>query len=173
MQQIVAAYFLTHDFWFSCVNRNRQQNRFCENHRWSYRDIKKIYDNDMSQDRGTSYWRSFVRTVNDLHHKYAWSNWLAYNKFQTVEIRLHQGTLYPLQIINWIKGNLKFVDWSANSSLSEIEELFLNKYSYQFGQSLNKQFEIISNIWNDNKLSDYYLKKINKRKEQRNKYVYS
>jgi len=140
LKAIALAYLASYDVWSLFVNHNRLRNSYCGAHDveiselWACRDFSYFSD---SQDR------------------YQWINFCAYNKFQTFEVRLHEGTLDGCAVKNWVRGHATFMDWAAANGWNIVRNKLLNA-------STTEKLALLRKIWTDAgcaDLADYYEKK--------------
>lgn len=137
---IALAYAYTEKFWFSLVKPRRRNNTYC-----------RPLDTDVATIKlGNSHPRSYDR--------YKWINWQAYDCHSTVEVRLHHGTINGVEVSNWIKAHLRFIDAVMNMSPGKITRLFGNK-------TVEGVMRNMRDIWNDTVLADYYVGKVSDYKD--------
>ncbi len=134
--KIALAYHYTYSLWCRFVSNPRIRNYYCAHHEWDETDI--VSDRDFSD---------FI--YESGNEKYRWFNVAAYLDHRTFEIRIHGGTMNPTKIKNWAKAHLRFIDAVAKMTLEEITDAFA-------GVDVAKQFNIISQIWDDVKLTEFY-----------------
>lgn len=150
---VAAGYLMTEMLWRCFVAPSRQVSKYCVTHRMrpdQYIDLPankmlNALQNDMPEDPG--------------HARRKWINWLAYSKFNTVENRLHQGTLNAEKIINWVKANALFVDWCvAQKTQKKVEELLLEPAT-----SAQKMLDFMAeNVWQDRELANWFAQRAKK-----------
>jgi hypothetical protein len=134
---LAIAYIMTYDVWASFVNNRRRDNRYCRVHEWNYEDIM------------VNPWSVLV---DNLSTRYIWANWEAWRRHNTLEIRLHPGTLDKNKIINWVKVNLWFVDHFCNMSPRQVFDTFN-------GLTNDERFKVMCNIWKDSTICKYYKRR--------------
>jgi hypothetical protein len=142
-KSIALAYAYTCDFWFACVARNRQDNSYCHKNVTAgrvYWDVDTIKAGSDFPGRGQGITR------------YVWLNWAAYAEHNTVEVRLHEGTLDGCAVTNWVKAHLRFIDAVKDMTPGQITRKFGKK-------TLKTQFRNMKDIWMDDELSTYYGRK--------------
>ena len=108
-QRIAYAYSLAFDLWGSLVNRDRLNNNFCETPHYDSTFVRAC--------------RDFDDTFVDAS-RYKFINWRAYRDHGTLEIRGHHGTVKTLDVVNWVKAHLRFVDFVKDKSFDELNDLF-------------------------------------------------
>lgn len=129
LQKIFKAYYNTQDFWFSMVSRSRRHNSYCQ------RLNKEDYDKIMSFRNLDEFIKWFYHSrekveidylMREKYHekRYGWINLHSLFFRDTLEIRLHQGTVNPTKIINWINLHQIFLNHVLNSDLNDL------KFSY-------------------------------------------
>jgi hypothetical protein len=135
---VALAYALTYRIWASFVPDKRRANRYCHSGAWSSYDIlHNTWDQLMRELAGS---------------RYRWCNWMAYSRHNTVEIRLHTGTVEYAKIVNWVKAHVRFVDWAAGHTADEV-------YAKLSGKSQSELFDLMCGIWGDDKLSGFYRRR--------------
>ena len=130
LQAIANAYHTTYILWSKYVNSDRVSNCFCRKHRGlisKYDHLKELHA-----------WIEFGRRTN----RYTWINWDAYRKFRSLEIRLHEGTLNPDRILNWIKAHTAFADWASSAGVERVRKILHHK-------SLKAKQANLHHIWKD------------------------
>lgn len=141
LQRIALAYAYTREFWFGCVAESRRSNHYCHSN---------VYGGDVYWDEHT------IKAGSGRPRpttRYIWANWSAYSAHNTLEIRLHEGTLDGRAVCNWIKAHLRFVDYVKGLTIGQITRIFGNK-------SLKAQMRNMRDLWKDAELSDYYAEKV-------------
>lgn len=109
---VAMGYLSTYDLWGRMVHNRRRANHFCKGSEGVNLDEVKALD-----------FRDLVRKISG-GDRYYWANWQAYYSHNTLEIRLHSGTLSFPKIINWVSMHLRFTDWCANQSASDVSKFF-------------------------------------------------
>lgn len=105
-KSIAYAYRLTYPIWASLVNQYRAHDcRYCCAPNYSAADIV-----------GANSFTSWC----EYRNRYEFINLTAYSKHKTFEIRGHQGTLNPVEVINWIEAHLRFVEFVKGRPLTEL-----------------------------------------------------
>jgi hypothetical protein len=108
-KSIAYAYRLTYPIWASLVNQYRAHDcRYCCAPNYSAADIV-----------GTNNFISWC----EYRNRYEFINLTAYSKHKTFEIRGHQGTLNPVEVINWIEAHLRFVEFIKDKPYTELATL--------------------------------------------------
>jgi hypothetical protein len=124
LKAIACAYLLTYGVWCKFVDPDRIDNNYCRVHNAS---IPELYSS-----------RNFSNFAgNQGRH---WINFSAYNKHSTFEVRLHEGTLDPMAVCNWVKAHATFMDWASKAGWNTVRNSLL---------CLNNadKFEFIAQIW--------------------------
>lgn len=135
---VALAYVMTRNVWASFVTEKRRVNHFCHSGQWGAYDILHSTWDALMQDIGCD--------------RYRWCNWLAYNRHNTVEIRLHTGTVNYAKITNWVKAHVRFVDWAAGHTAEEV-------YAKLGGKTSRELFDMLCGIWGDDELSGFYRRR--------------
>jgi len=115
LKAIAFAYSITYDVWKSCVDSDRVGESWCKIHKYGLADY--LHCTDLAD------WFHFA----NKYTRYAWVNWEAYNKYRSLEIRLHQGTLKADQIKNWISAHTIFVDWASRVGFNGVQHALWEK----------------------------------------------
>ena len=112
LKSVAYAYLKTDSLWRLLVTEDRAKNcGYCRKPSYIRRHIQDI-------DPGA--FADFCEGTD----RYSLCNLQAYTKFGTYEIRLHQGTIHGMEVCNWIKAHLAFVDWAVNRTLDDIDSAF-------------------------------------------------
>jgi hypothetical protein len=135
LQSIAYAYLRTYRIWTRLVNERRADNPMCGEPAYASHDIHNILSFDD--------WHYFVGTRD----RFEFVNWRAWFVHKTLEVRLHEGTLNPTTIINWIKMHSRFVDTVRLLDLSDIDDAF--------GGNHYNQWKAMTDIVGS-ELSDFY-----------------
>ncbi len=141
LRRIAFAYEYTRYVWKELVSKERQDNTWCSSGEFDF-DARKL--------KTKKDWRELAYDTN----RYSWVNWCAYNRFGSLEIRSHEGTVDDVAIKNWTKAHLSFVDWAVKHSISKIEETFSG--------NLVNNFDALCDIWEQaghSNLVAYYIEK--------------
>jgi len=133
---VAYAYKLTYDVWLAFVNSTRRNNHFCKTVEWGRINLEGLDSEEA--------WYHFSRNTD----RYTWVNLAAYARHKTFEIRLHTATLDREKVCNWIKAHTRFIDWAVSKTFDELEDCFHG--------STKAKFRVLSAIWGDAALSDYY-----------------
>lgn len=122
---IAYAYRLTYPFWASFVNSFRANDcRYCKAP--SYRGDELLRDD----------FDYFCRCSD----RYEFVNLAAYRTHKTFEIRGHQGTLNPVEILNWIEAHLRFVEAVENQTPDDLLMLNWKKLKKILGADLARYY---------------------------------
>lgn len=124
LKAIALAYFLTNEVWRGLVDSRRLTNSFCTANCASISDICATSFNDFASGQS----------------RYEWINFAAYRRHRTFEIRVHEGTLDPIAVTNWIRAHATFMDWASEAGWAKVRNTFIcmNK---------DEKFEFISQLW--------------------------
>jgi Putative amidoligase enzyme len=109
--------FKTQKFLRKFVTKNRKYNRFCQMNK------AETFDKQLS-----------------LGDRYYSLNVQAYSRHKTIEVRMHQGTLDPSEIVPWIKLLLKIVNYQA-SVPDKVNTLKQARKQFDFDVDLSKKLE--------------------------------
>jgi|WetSurMetagenome_2_1015567.scaffolds.fasta_scaffold01858_22 hypothetical protein len=133
-KSVAYAYRLTLTLWQHLVHRNRWSNQFCHRPDYAPEDILTA--------------RNF-RDFEDWQSRYHFINLRAYHEHHTYEMRGYQGTLNAVEICNWVKVHLRFVEFVKDKTPDELRLLF--------GVNLRKSKKNMRKIFGV-RLSNYYSK---------------
>lgn len=92
---VAQAYRDTEKFWFTQVSDDRFEGNWCDS-----------IDSEPNA-REHSCWRDFSRRLGG---RYRWVNFTAFSQHGTFEIRLHEGTVDPADVLPWIRAHLRFIE---------------------------------------------------------------
>lgn len=118
LQSIVLAYHLTYSFWKLTVPDHRVTSHWSGQHDYTAADAKVI--------RSKASMQRFAQ-----RDRYEWANFSAYNKFGTVELRIHEATHSAADVVNWIMAHTRFIDAVAGLSSDQLEKIFDRKSGTQ------------------------------------------
>ncbi len=120
LRAIAKAYMASEDAWFTLVSRSRRRNRFAQRARDIY-DFEGLVLNPTGRSHDQicefGYWAN-------RYGRYYWLNLSALRRFNTFEIRLHQGSLNYHKINNWIRAHMYFVEAVRDMSDEDISNRF-------------------------------------------------
>ena len=128
---VVIAYWLFRDVWSAFVSEARRGRFHCAPIKW--RPV--IYDGTVNRIEYTSNhshrgfdlretrYTDFVEKLD----RYCWLNPDAFNKYKTIEVRIHSGTINAKKINNWIIAHLRFIDFMSNLSREALIREFHGK----------------------------------------------
>ena len=109
---IIYAYFNSYRCWATLVDSYRAYDcRWCQ-----CPSIRSDYLFRLNPDQ--------FREWRENASRYEFINIRALDRHQTIEIRGYQGTLNPVEICNWIKAHLRFVDSVENCSQDTLDGYF-------------------------------------------------
>ncbi len=135
LQGIALAYQLTYNVWTEFIKRGRINSSYCSG----------TYDGiDWIKGLGTcDAWRrrSYARG------RYYWVNWAAYKRHNTLEVRMHEGTVDGRKVRNWIRAHTIFADWASNAGYDGVLDAFS-------GCTTQELYAKMSKIWEDAGCSD-------------------
>lgn len=112
-KRIALAYHYTYDFWRGTSHINDSRDIYCESHLWT---PKSLEESGESQDTVKRWTTGFSR--------YAWFNVASYNRFSTVEIRVHEGTRAKTDVVNWVIAHARFIDAVSELTVGQITRIF-------------------------------------------------
>lgn len=141
IKSVALAYHYTYPLWANFVEAGRATTSWCPRHHWNRDDIRGIRD------------KMGVNDFSCRQDRYQWINFAAYNSFGSVEMRLHEATLDPLTVTNWVKANVRFIDGVQNLSEAKIIRIFANK-------SINDLYREFRMIWMDHEVSSFYAARL-------------
>lgn len=120
------------------------------------RDVKLVYENLFKTQR---FLRKFItrnRKIDkryceinkadtfdrqlSLGNRYHALNVESYSKFKTIEVRMHQGTLNPSELVPWIKLLLKIVNYHQSIDV-KVNTLKQARKTFEIEESLSKNLE--------------------------------
>ena len=138
--KVLRAYMYTYEFWTSFISNSRKANYYCAKQHYGEADLV-YYEADMS-------FRDWVSTIC-AGERYQWVNFNSYNRFKTVELRHHAGSLNAEKITNWVKAHTRFIDAVVALPVAEIVRLLK-------GKSTHDQLAVIAGWWDDTALTEHY-----------------
>jgi len=139
--KLLYSYMYTYDFWSRFISRARKENYYCAKHVFTVNDIENGYTNFHE-------WVEYM--PSGPYERYDWVNWRAFLRFKTVELRNHSATLNGEKACNWIKAHTRFIDNVVMHDKADIIQML-------GGATVYDQFKIISEWWDDEDLSEFYL----------------
>ncbi len=142
---VAMGYHLTYDLWSSFVAPSRQRCKYCRRNSYSPDNLLQRSAKDLIH-----------ALLNDpsIEGRRCWVNWHSYGLHNTVELRLHHGTLKYDKISNWVKAHTRFVDWCVEQgSPAKVYELLGKK-------NTRGQFLLVTqDAWKDRPLGRWYRKR--------------
>jgi len=136
LRRIAYAFAKTQEVWQSFTTPYRAKDCcYCTPIRWK---PYQVFSKDV---------RNFGRDQS----RYQWLNLAACERHNTIEIRIHEGTLDGDAICNWIKALVRFADWAAENSRRKVIDPTL-------GDTPEQQWEAIKRIIGTD-LAAYYERK--------------
>ncbi len=145
---VAMAYALTPELWSRFVPNARKSNSYCRQLAVTPEFIENIgeggYDKPM-------YYMACEANRHESH-RYVWCNFAAYEQHGTIEIRLHNGTVKPKEVLNWIKAHTHFVSVVRKMTVAQVKAMFA-------GKSVAGQFRALEQLWKNRDLSEFYRKR--------------
>lgn len=145
---IALGYAFTQKLWFAFVAKSRCESTYCRPHtaiRWPQGQSGGFFK--MEPQR-------IIDSFTNNEDRYRWVNWQSYRQRNTLEIRLHQGTLVYDKIANWVKAHVRFMDWC-----SEGERPMGKVYGAMKDLRLNGK-EMLAflgkEVWKDEELAEWF-----------------
>jgi hypothetical protein len=111
-RSIAYAYLLTQKLWLDLVAEERWENTYCEPSNHSPEEIRNCSEDD------------FHSNFERYGERYSFMNQRAYCDHKTYELRGYQGTLNHVEICNWTKAHLRFVEAVCDKTLDELDVMF-------------------------------------------------
>jgi len=108
-KRIAYAYRLTFKLWQQLVRKDRWINSYCEEPSYNASELRDTHNYTSFECRRS---------------RYEFLNLRAYADHTTYELRAHQGTLDATEICNWVKANLRFVEFCKDTPMAKLTELF-------------------------------------------------
>ena len=115
-KRVALAYHYTYDFWKGTSDINDNRDTYCEEHQWNPTDLA-----DSGETQET------VKRWSTRYSRYAWFNVASYNRFGTVEVRVHEGTREKTDVVNWVIAHARFIDAVSDLTVGQITRLFSNR----------------------------------------------
>jgi hypothetical protein len=113
LKAIAVGYLATYDLWRLFAAPSRGRCKYCRQHVLRAEQALKLKGEDLLH-------RLSHEHESDTERRRRWCNWCCYDKFGTVEIRLHQGTLVAEKVVRWVQAHTRFIDWCAARSAEEV-----------------------------------------------------
>lgn len=127
LKKIMCAYDRLEDFFFSMNPKSRQDNTYCKRlNKYGLQEKLYSHPNSIEEFCSILYDREIysMRDVpHDRHHqtRYYWVNVNSIFYRNTIEIRLHSGTINSTKMINWVRIHKMLLEWLFSHSLWEVE----------------------------------------------------
>ena len=138
LRNIFLCYNVFERYFFEMVEPSRRDNQYCYS---IERRKKELQLNDIMND-----FYQYI-TCSNQHDRYYWTNLTkSFGGRNSLEIRLHHGTLNAEEIINWVKIHLSLVEWALDKDIKRII-------------GLKSSIKTFFNIINDNTLRNYIQRK--------------
>jgi len=144
--KVAFGYTATYDFWSQFITNSRKSNYYCSPHLFSVSSFLQFCEGGT---RGQNF-EDWIYSYAD--QRYTWCNWSAYCRHKTVELRNHPATLDGDDIANWVKAHTRFIDKLSSMEPQDI----INELN---GYSVYDQFNVISEWWDDDDLTEFYRSK--------------
>lgn len=145
LSAVAMGYHMTYDMWSSFVAPSRQRCKYCRKNSCDARKLSTQSPTDLLHS---------ILTDPAIEGRRCWVNWHSFNLHNTVEIRLHHGTLMYEKIANWVKAHTRFVDWCVSKGSHE------EVYKLLAGKTVRQQFLLITQAaWKDRALGRYFRKR--------------
>lgn len=142
MAAVAMGYHLTYDLWSSFVAPSRQRCKYCRKNSYAAEKLSTVSATDLIH---------MILTDPAIEGRRCWVNWHSYSLHNTVEIRLHHGTLMYDKIANWVKAHTRFVDWCSKQGTHEKVYEILGKLT------VREQFLLITqDAWKDRALGRWF-----------------
>ena len=129
LRSVALAYQTSYEAWSLCVDSARLNYSYCRHKENSCADIVQIRDYDG--------WCRYLRGAE----RYSWVNWEAYAKYNTCEIRIHQGTCDGEQVRNWIRAHTVFVEWAVRVGFNVVRAALWCRSDYEKCTCLERIWE--------------------------------
>lgn len=139
---VALGYHMTYDMWTSFVAPSRQRCKYCRRNSYQAKQLALIKGTDIIH-----------RFLNDpsIEGRRCWVNWHSYTTHNTVEIRLHHGSLDYTKISNWVIANTRFVDWCLKQGTAAAV------YERMKGKTVRQLFLLTAQeIWKDRPLARWF-----------------
>jgi len=139
---VAMGYHLTYQLWASFVAASRQKCKYCRRNGYSAEKLLSAPANEVLHLLQTD------PKLPESERRRVWINWHSYKAHTTVENRFHHPTLDYDKIANWVKANIRFVDWCVSLKTHKAV------YDILSGKDTRQQFLLISRLaWKDNGLA--------------------
>lgn len=142
---VALAYYFTESIWSAFVSKARRATHYCAAIQWRpvvyggtvSRIEYKVYNDTTRRDEvknaviraegdgdeeNTPY-KDFAEKID----RYCWFNVRSFEEHETIELRLHPGTISAKKVNNWIIAHLRFIELVANMSREAIVREFHGK----------------------------------------------
>jgi len=145
---IAMGYHMTYKMWASFVAASRQRCKYCRRNGYHPADLSKMAPEEVI--------KSLLHdpALPSNERRRVWINWHSYSAHKTVENRFHHATLDYEKIANWVKANIRFVDWCVSvGDHKKVFEMLSEKDTRQ-------QFLLVSKLaWKDSTLTRWLRKR--------------
>lgn len=137
MKKVILAYYFSEKFWLSLVPASRQNNTFAKSLKTvftaeevsrceSISDLFNLYYERRYASMGKAKERQTQKYPSGggvSQKRYAWMNIHSIILRNTLEIRLHSGTVSAKKIYSWYRLHKKFMRWVERHSMKDIENM--------------------------------------------------
>lgn len=155
IKKVWLGYLIMENVFFSMMPKSRRNNNFCYRFTTDYTVESILRQNNLPKLLSHFYERQIKiksSTPKDSYHskRYYYVNLHVWLSRQTIEYRLHSGTINATKILMWTELNKRFTDWLTSSKTSINDVLSL-------AESEDKFYKIIGF-----RLKNHVTKRINK-----------
>jgi hypothetical protein len=134
LRAVACAYSATSSTWRTFVSSERREDHYCGPESWDCDEVVAQED--------------FADWMSKLD-RYQWINLKAYAEHNTFEVRLHNGTIVADKVTNWVIAHLRFIDAVSKMTVAQVRAKFEGKSAWT-------NFWQISEIWDNDELTDFY-----------------
>ena len=140
LEKIIIAYSNLENFFFDMNPKSRRNNNYCRSLKCDlFRNMITRYTiEEMLEDFYEMPIRDIERVPEDKYykHRYFWVNFNSIFYRNTIEIRLHSGSINYEKIINWYNIHRILLEYCISSSYEEIENLDSDKFLQMLPEDL-------------------------------------
>jgi len=134
MKKIMYAYYKLELLFFLSQPTSRRNNTYCRSLK-EYNNLERLLKKKTLATFLRSYYKRYnIMTTRDIPHdkyfykRYEWVNLHSIFYRNTIEIRLHSGTLNTNKIINWIMINKTLLEWLLKTDLKTVKDTLTENY---------------------------------------------
>lgn len=109
-KSIGIAYHFTRKIWFAMVNKNRDGNHFCGEHKHTEKDLGNRAPR--------------AQQIHENGGKFKWINYLPLSSKGTFELRLHHGSSDATRLERWVISHINFIDNATKLTPQESIDTF-------------------------------------------------